>query len=106
MEHNDNTQMTLPRLENLTMVYYGDGLLALGGAGIGGATQTPWSQFYQSRDNGITWKYNKNYQLPSDFDYSSTKVVMSVDDNNYLWLVCEDTGLVWRGRVNKLGWKE
>ena len=29
-----------------------------------------------------------------------------VDDDNYLWLICEGTGQVWRGRVNKLGWEE
>ena len=106
MEHTDNSEMALPRLQNISMVYYDDGLLVLGGAGIGGATLTPWSQFYQSRDNGITWKYNKNYQLPSGFDYSATKVVMTVDNNKYLWLFCEGTGQVWRGRMSHLAWKE
>ena len=106
MEHTDNSQMILPRLQNLAMVYYDSALLALGGAGIGGAMQTPWAEFYQSRDNGITWKYNKYYQLPSGFDYSATKVIMTVDNDKYLWLFCEGTGQVWRGRVNKLGWNE
>ena len=106
MEHTDNSQMTLPRLKDLSMVYYDDALLTLGGEGIGGAVKEPWAQFYQSRDNGITWKYNKYYQLPDGFDYQATKVLMYVDDDNYLWLICEGTGQVWRGRVNKLGWEE
>jgi len=105
MEHTDNSRLALPRLQNLAMVYYDDGLLALGGAGIGGAIQTPWYQFYQSRDNGITWKYNKNYQLPADFDYNATKVVMSVDTDDYIWLFCEGTGQVWRGQLNHMGWQ-
>ena len=106
MEHTDNSYMALPRLQDFSMVYYDDALLAIGGAGLGGATETPWAQFYQSRDNGITWKYNKYYQLPSDFDYSATKVIMTVDNDKYLWPFCEGTGQVWRGRVNKLGWEE
>ena len=105
MEHTDNTKMALPRMKDLTMVYYDDGLLALGGEGIGGAVLEPWTQFYQSRDNGITWKYNKNYQLPSGFDYSTTKVVMTADDK-YIWLICEDTGQVWRGQISHMGWQE
>ncbi len=105
MEQSDDDPMALPRLQHLTLVTYDDCMLALGGAGVGGATQAPWMQFYQSRDNGITWKYNKVYQLPEGFDYFATNVTMMVDDDKYLWLFCEGTNQVWRGRLNKLGWE-
>ena len=106
MERTDNDLLALPRLENLNIVKYDDGILAIGGAGIGGCTQEPYTQFYQSRDNGITWKYNPRYQLPDGFDASTSRVLMTVDDDNFLWLHCEGTGQVWRGRLNRLGWSD
>ena len=98
-------QMALPRLQNLSIVKYDEGILAIGGAGIGGSTKTPYSQLYQSRDNGITWKYNALYQLPEGFDYNATAVTMSVDEQQCLWLYCAGTGQTWRGRLNRLGWE-
>jgi hypothetical protein len=60
---------------------------------------------YQSRDNGITWKYNPWYVFPDEFDSHATKVTATVDADNFLWLHCEGSGQVWRGRLNKLGWE-
>lgn len=98
--------LALPRLENLTMVKYDDGILAFGGKGIGGCTINPYTQIYQSRDNGLTWKYNSHYQYPDGFDkLLTTKVKAVADNDNFLWLYCEGSGQVWRGRLNKLGWK-
>ena len=88
------------------MAKFDDGILALGGAGIGGCTKTAYSQIYQSRDNGITWKYNERYQLPDDFDYTANKVEISVDEQSNLWLHCHGTGQAWRGHLNRLGWKQ
>ena len=106
MEHASDTTMALPRLENLRIVKYDDGVLALGGAGIGGCTTAPYTQFYQSRDNGITWKYNARYQLPAGFDTSASYVQMRTDENNFLWLYSTGTNQVWRGRLNRLGWEK
>ena len=97
--------LALPRLKNMSMVKYDDGILVLGGEGIGGCDKTPYSMIYQSRDNGITWKHNASYYLPDGFDTQATKVTATVDADNYIWLYCEGTGQVWRGRLNKLGWK-
>ena len=106
MERNaESDSLALPRLQNLRIVKYDDGILAIGGAGIGRCTKEPYTQIYQSRDNGLTWKYNSRYQFPEDFDTSSTYVQMLTDDDNFLWLYCSGTGQVWRGRLNKLGWK-
>ena len=106
MERTDGNRFALPRLQNLSIVKYDDGLLAIGGAGIGGCTQAPYSQIYQSRDNGLTWKYNSHYQLPEGFDTQATSVAASTDSNNFLWLHCSGTGQVWRGRLNRLGWEQ
>lgn len=105
MERSDNNLMALPRLQNLSIVKYDDSILAIGGAGIGASTKSAYNQIYQSRDNGITWKYNALYQLPEDFDYNATSVTMYVDEQQYLWLFCAGTGQTWRGRLNRLGWE-
>lgn len=98
--------MALPRMAHMSLVAYDDGILAIGGEDISeGVISAPYAQFYQSRDDGITWKYNKSYQLPDGFDENATSVGMAVDDDDYLWLFCGGTGQVWRGRLNKLGWQ-
>ena len=104
MERTDNNSLALPRMQNLSIVKYDDGILAFGGAGIGGANTSPWSKIYQSRDNGITWKQNSLYQMPADFDTNATTVDVTVDNNQYLWLHCHGSGQVWRGKLNRLGW--
>ncbi len=106
MERSDNNQLALPRLKNLSMVVYDDGILAIGGTNLGDKSESiPFSEIYQSRDDGITWKTSNAYQLPAGFNPDATSVAMVVDDDNNLWLFCGGTGQVWRGRLNKLGWK-
>lgn len=102
----DTDSLVLPRMKDMTMVKYDDGILAIGGDGIGGCDEPAFSMIYQSRDNGITWKYNSRYGMPDDFDYGATKVKAAVDSENFIWLYCESTGQVWRGRLNRLGWKK
>ncbi len=108
MERNASSdEFSLPRLKNLTMVKYDDGILAIGGEGIGGCDEAPYGNIYKSRDNGITWKFNSQYQFPEGFDnITPTKIRMTVDDDNFIWLYCENLGEVWRGRLNKLGWEK
>ena len=106
MERNANSDsLALPRMENMTMVKYDDGILAFGGDGIGGWIEPPYTMIYQSRDNGLTWKYNPSYNFPDDFDRYASDVIAKVDKENFLWLYCKGSGQVWRGRLNKLGWK-
>lgn len=107
MERNAKSDsLALPRMKNLTMVKYDDGILAFGAEGIGGWDEPPYAMIYQSRDNGITWKYNSKYNFPDGFEnLLTTNVTAVVDNDNFLWLYCEGSGQVWRGRLNKLGWK-
>ena len=93
MERPANALYQLPRLGNLQLVKYDDGVLAFG---------SPYTTIYQSRDNGITWKNNSMYQMPEGFDANATSVHVRVDDNNYIWLYCQGTGQVWRGCLNRL----
>lgn len=102
----DNYVVYAPRLNNLNVVEYDSGLLAFGGDGIGASTAKAFSHFYQSRDNGLTWKNNTKYYFPSDFISSKTAFTSVTDSNNNLWIICGNSGQVWRGRLNRLGWNE
>ena len=94
MERPADALYQLPRMENLSLIYYDDSILAFG---------MPFTDIYQSRDNGITWKVGETYQMPKDFDYvKTTSVKVVVDDDNYIWLYCSGSGQLWRGTLNKL----
>lgn len=96
MTRQENGLYQLPNMKDCSLVKYDDGVLAFG---------APYNTIYQSRDNGITWKQNSSYVMPEGFDTDATKVAVSVDDDNFIWLHCSGTGQVWRGRLNKLGWQ-
>lgn len=95
---------TLPRLKNLCVTPYDDGYLALGQEGMGGSTAQAYGKIYQSRDMGITWKTG-SYVYPEGFDKTATHIATFTDSQNYLWIFCAGTGQIWRGRLNRLGWK-
>lgn len=105
MDWEDDAECTLPRLENFSMVAYDDGILAIGGAAVEEGEDVQYTAIYQSRDDGITWKYNANYQLPGDFDPKVNSIGMAVDDSATIWLFCGKSGEIWYGRLNKMGWK-
>ena len=97
----------LPRLSNLSVIVYDDALVALGGSGLGTSTAEAFSHFYVSEDYGLTWHTDDTYYLPEGFANGDKDVfTMTSDDDNYIWVVCGGTGEVWRGRLNRLGWKE
>ncbi|MBR1402355.1 MAG: hypothetical protein IJ562_12390 [Prevotella sp.] len=93
----------LPRLKNLAMAAYGDGLIALGNEGIGKCTYESMDYIYESLDGGITWKKSSTYPLPNELKGSGLPFTAFTDDSNYLWIVSTN-GQTWRGRLNKLGW--
>lgn len=95
----------LPRLAGLQVINYGNSLLAIGGAGIGTCTEAQLTNIYESRDGGITWKTNSIYSLPETLNTSATSFSMTVDKDNFIWIICAGTGEVWRGRLNKMGWE-
>ena len=98
MDRAGEEEFDLPVLKNLSLVYYDKSILAFGG---------DYKTIYQSRDNGITWKTNKAFVMPKDFDYQVESVKAAVDDEDYIWLYCKlinGDKQVWRGRLNRLGW--
>lgn len=103
---NDEKINRLPRLSNLTVFSYVDVLIALGGDGIGACTEKGFKQLYVSHDGGINWKKSDFFPLPEGLTSSNTSFAAFADENNYLWIVCGNSGQVWRGRMNKYGWAE
>lgn len=101
----DYKRYALPRLEGLTIVQYGDHLVALGGKGEGASTEEAYQTIYYSPDKGLSWHISsESYYYPDDFDATATCVAAAKDANNYLWVICGGTGQVWRGRLNYMGW--
>ena len=104
----DTNQLLCPRFENPSMIHYNNQLYAFGGAIKGEKDSKAFSHFYSSIDNGITWeKQTKLVMFPSEFSslYEQAKGNYSwaIDQNNFLWIMWSQTGEVWKGRINKLG---
>lgn len=98
IDRGTETAGLLPVLSHLQIFSYDGVVLALGG---------DYKTIYESRDNGITWKSTKRITLPAEFDYTATNVEVRVDDDKYIWLKCTGgDNQIWRGRLNRLGWKK
>lgn len=104
--------LPLPKLENVTMIYYDGKLYAFGG---GYKEIKPFSQFYCSTDNGLCWRpVTECMAFPSEFselytahskNYScavTPKLENGTSRGNFIWIVWED-GSISRGRINRLG---
>ena len=59
---------------------------------------------------GISWqKTERKFMLPKDFKDNTAPYSISIDENNFIWIIFggENTeNKVWRGRLNRLGFKE
>ena len=106
MGHLSDSRFALPRMENLTIANYADCIVAIGGKGLGGCTQSPYQAIYESRDQGITWKKSTRFIFPAleEFSTENPRIEMTSEDN-YLWINCVNTNQVWRGLLNTLLWK-
>jgi len=87
-----------PKLSNLSVLPYDGNYLALGMNAAGKY------YFLLSLDGGITWKTNSQYAYPSAFSQTGSVFGATVDGDKFIWLA-DRTGKVWRGRLNRLGWK-
>lgn len=79
----------LPKMNGLSIVRYQGNVLATGDNG----------KIYVSRDQGITWKQDTAYPLPSGITGSQRR--LTTDGEGVLWLTCADSGEVWRGHMIK-----
>lgn len=93
-----------PALDHVSVTTYNNGLLMLGGKGINGCTNNAFDKILYSRDNGQNWWNDSHYFVPEGFESSETSFAITSDSNNCLWIICGQTGQVWRGYLSDLTW--
>lgn len=91
-------QNKIPNRTCMTLAHYDDALLLCGMNPEGKPSLT------MSYDMGRTWK--DTIVTTPLIDPATTAVGMAVDTDNYIWIICAGTGEVWRGRINRLGWRK
>ncbi|MDR2859729.1 MAG: DUF6242 domain-containing protein [Mediterranea sp.] len=91
----DNDNYGCPYLRQPSIIYYNDKFYAFG---------KNFDYFYISLE-GLTWsRVEKKVLFPKHFEEMSN-YSMVVDKNNFIWIIWGKEGEVWRGRINKLGFK-
>lgn len=106
-EVSSSRQHLLPPMQSLQVVCFQGTLIALGGDRLDTATDEGFTAFYTSVDKGISWKTDaKTYLVPDGFSSASNAFTMLLDSDNFLWLICGESGQVWKGRQNRMGWTE
>lgn len=94
----------LPALEGLSLIYYDKSLYAYG---------ENLTNFYQSQDNGITWRscsafydeyssWNPYMKFPQPLQ-GSVGALSALSNDNWIWVVTQ-SGELWRGGINRLVW--
>ena len=94
----DSIEHTCPYMEKPTIVYQDKMFYMLGGK---------YKNIYSSRE-AITWRITKSKVFyPSDNAFlgrNNSSIV--TDDKGFIWVTWGNEDEVWRGRVNKLGFKD
>ena len=47
----------------------------------------------------------KRMALPKDIRSSEKSFALVADSNNFLWILCGETGQIWKGHLSQLTWK-
>ncbi len=96
----DNELLECPVLNEASAASYDGGTL------LAGLTQSgQLSPLYMSRDNGRIWQ-STEITMPEFPGVENPHLSLVADHENFLWLVETTSGTMWRGRYNRLGWKE
>lgn len=107
---NEGNPYPCPALKDVAVLHYDNFLYALGGAGVvDGEDVDAFSSFYISRDNGIAWKASSDFyqRLPEELSGNNAPFAVTVDAGNYIWIISSgENGCVWKGILNRLGFKK
>ena len=88
----------VPDYQHVTLTTY-DGVTMMAGLTAEGKV----APLLLSRDNGRTWKTNG---IVTPEAQAQQTLAVNVDHKHFVWMFCGQTGEVWRGRINRLGWDE
>lgn len=108
LEPSGNGKFDCPALENLTVLHYDGMLYAFGGAGVVNEESVePFSMYYVSRDNGLTWSPSADEKmvLPESLLGCTAPFTATVDNKKRMWIITGgDAPVVWRGVINRLAY--
>ena len=104
-EYSEGNRHQAPALENLCVTTYNKGLIMIGGDGLGTVRAQAFDRILFSYDNGQNWWSDDRFYLPQNMKSSKTSFALVSDSNNYLWLLCGETGQVWKGHLSQLTWQ-
>ena len=114
VEVSDDHSLKCPAFDNLSVIRYDEDLYAFGGEGIlGDNVIEALSGFYQSSDNGITWRdctaffdsfntWNRYMQIPEELHGCTSQFCQVIDGHNRIWIITSGEQGVWRGFINRL----
>ena len=54
----------------------------------------------------MSWNTVSGIAYPKNFDKSAGVMGVCADDDNHVWIMLNNTGQVWRGRLNKVAWQQ
>jgi hypothetical protein len=104
-----NRQSTFSAREGSAFFHYDTLFYLLGGMDASG---TALKDLYYSKDKGVTWWQDTVHVMPEDYAARGFSSVI-IDEDNYILLfggkAGKDTNILnelWRGRINRLGFKE
>lgn len=91
----DTPDTYCPKMENPCIMYYGEAFYIMGGE---------FNAIYKSLA-GIAWYETKTKFLLPKAMKGNNAYSMAIDKNNYIWIIIGQQNSVWRGRLNRLGFK-
>ena len=96
------TQANLPAISAPTLFTYDNALWLLGKT-----NNNTLAPIYISQDNGRTWDLpGKHVRNPlQTLLGQAANISGATTANGFIWLLENTTGSLWRGRYNRLGWK-
>lgn len=100
--HMDGERTLCPQMEPLFTLPYNKGVIALGGKSKDGKCKSLESIFY-SPNYGVTWSASTSLTTPRELRGTTESVAVTVDDENFIWIAAGKQ--LWRGRLNRLGFK-
>lgn len=104
-EYDNANRHKAPALENLCIAPYNNGMIMIGGKGIGTCKALAFDRILFSYDNGQNWWGDERFYLPKDMRSSEKSFAIVADSNNFLWILCGETGQIWKGHLSQLTWK-
>lgn len=101
----DSTWHHAPLFANMSVTSYADGMLMMGvGSDVTDTTTSAFSLYY-SWDEGLNWWVDKRYTMPEGITSDPTSFALVADNNRCFWILCGNSGQVWKGHHTAWTWK-